>query len=135
VTYRRILGFAFVFAVATGSLSACAAPPEDKGKGSKSAGGDTAVQLVQANVDYASIRQIAVAGHATGYKALPPGIAKNLARGKPLPPGIAKTRLPQPFVAQLPRHPGYQWQQAGTDLVLVVSGTYVVQDVLKGVFE
>jgi hypothetical protein len=43
--------------------------------------------------------------------------------------------LPQPFVAQLPPHPGYQWQRAGSDLALVVSGSYVVQDVLNGVFD
>lgn len=34
--------------------------------------------------------QLAVNLGLTGYQSLPPGIAKNLARGKPLPPGIAK---------------------------------------------
>src|SRR5262245_14304565 len=32
--------------------------------------------------------------HAITPAALPPGIAKNLMRGKPLPPGIAKKALP-----------------------------------------
>jgi Ni/Co efflux regulator RcnB len=135
VTYCRILGFALVLAVVTESLSGYAAPPEDNGKGSKSAGDDTAVQLVQANVDYASIRQIAVAGHATGYKALPPGIAKNLARGKPLPPGIAKKSVPSSVREHLPVYPDYEWKRCGTDLVLIEIATRVVAQVLEGIFQ
>ena len=68
-------------------------------------------------------------------KPLPPGIRKNMARGKPMPPGIAKTRLPDPFIGALPRHPGYEWQQAGADLVLVASGSLVISDILEGVFD
>jgi hypothetical protein len=90
---------------------------------------------ISAGISVGDARLLAAQHNLSGYKPLPPGIQKNLARGKPLPPGIAKTRLPQAFVAQLPQHPGYQWQQAGTDLVLVVSGSFVVQDVLKGVFD
>ena len=67
-------------------------------------------------------------------KPLPPGIQKNLARGKPLPPGIAKKQLPGPFINQLPHHPGYEWRQAGADLVLVVSGSLVISDILEDVF-
>ena len=39
-------------------------------------------------------------------KSLPPGIAKNLARGKPLPPGIAKTRVPDDLIRRLPVRTG-----------------------------
>ncbi|MDX1443630.1 MAG: hypothetical protein R3270_07625, partial [Gammaproteobacteria bacterium] len=38
-------------------------------------------------------------------KSLPPGIAKNLERGKPLPPGIQKTRLPNELQQKLPPAP------------------------------
>ena len=46
-------------------------------------------------------------------KSLPPGIAKNLARGKPLPPGIAKTRVPDDLVGQLPSRADTRWIIAG----------------------
>ena len=52
-----------------------------------------------------------------------------------MPPGIAKTRLPEGFINGLPRNPGYEWQQAGVDLVLVVSGSLVISDILEGVFD
>jgi hypothetical protein len=58
-----------------------------------------------------------------------------LARGKPLPPGIQKTRMPDAFISQLPHHPGYEWRQAGADLVLVVSGSLVISDILEGAFD
>lgn len=45
---------------------------------------------VESDISYAVARQLAVNLGLTGYQSLPPGIAKNLARGKPLPPGIAK---------------------------------------------
>ena len=65
---------------------------------------------------------------------MPPGIAKNLARGKPLPPGIAKQYVPGPMLARLPQHPGYEWRVVGSDLVLVGIQTAIVADVLVGVF-
>ena len=63
---------------------------------------------------------------------LPPGIQKNLARGKPLPPGIAK-KLDGRLVGQLPHYDGYEWQQVGTDLVLVTIATGIIYQVLQGV--
>lgn len=65
----------------------------------------------------------------------PPGIRKNLARGKPLPPGIAKKMVPGPMLARLPAYPGYEWRIAGSDLVLVAIATAVVADVLLNVFD
>lgn len=65
-------------------------------------------------------------------QALPPGIAKNLARGKPLPPGIGKRFNPE-IVNQLPNYPGYEWQQVGSDAVLINTTSQVVQEVLRGV--
>ena len=66
--------------------------------------------------------------------ALPPGIQKNLARGKPLPPGIAK-KLDGRLLGQLPRYDGYEWQQAGTDLILVAIATGIIYEVLNGAFD
>ena len=65
--------------------------------------------------------------------ALPPGIAKNLARGKPLPPGIAKRYPPDALLRRLPQFDGYEWLEVGRDLVLVAVGTATVVDILLDV--
>lgn len=70
-----------------------------------------------------------------GARPLPPGIAKNLARGKPLPPGIAKQGVPDPLLRQLPRVNGYDWVRLGTELVLVGAASQVIEQVISGVFD
>ena len=65
---------------------------------------------------------------------LPPGIQKNLARGKPLPPGIAK-KLDGRLIGRLPHYDGYEWQQAGTDLLLVTIAIGVMYEVLHNVLD
>lgn len=66
--------------------------------------------------------------------SVPPGIQKNLARGKPLPPGIAK-KLDGRLVGRLPHYDGYEWQQAGTDLLLVTIATGVIYEVLHNILD
>ena len=66
--------------------------------------------------------------------ALPPGIQKNLARGKPLPPGIAK-KLDGRLLGRLPHYDGYEWMQAGTDLLLVAVATGLIYEVLDNVLD
>jgi len=90
---------------------------------------------VTAGISIGDARRLASSYGITGSKPLPPGIRKNLARGKPMPPGIQKTRMPGSFISDLPYHKGYEWQQAGTDLVLVISGSLVISDILEGVFD
>ena len=66
-----------------------------------------------------------------GKQGLPPGIAKNLKRGKPLPPGIAKQQLPADLVAALPPVPrGYERVILDGRVVLVEIATQVIRDVL-----
>jgi hypothetical protein len=60
---------------------------------------------------------------------LPPGIAKNLQRGKPLPPGIQKVFLPAELQTTLPVYPGYEYRIVGNDVVLINSNTGVVEDI------
>lgn len=67
-------------------------------------------------------------------QSLPPGIRKNLARGKPLPPGIAK-RFDNRLLGQLPRYEGYEWQQVGTDVVLVTLATGLIYEILQNVLD
>lgn len=90
---------------------------------------------VTAGISIGDARRLASSYGMAGGKPLPKGIRKNLARGKPMPPGIQKTRMPGSFINELPHHKGYEWQQAGTDLVLVISGSLVISDILEGVFD
>ena len=113
---------------------AVAAPPEGKGKSGNTTDA-IADQLIRPDLDYDKIRRIAIEQHYTGRKALPPGIAKNLARGKPLPPGIAKKSPRVEFVRELPTYPDYEWKRCGTDLVLVQIATQVVAEVLANIFQ
>ncbi|WP_251879436.1 anti-virulence regulator CigR family protein [Achromobacter sp. Marseille-Q4954] len=105
-----------------------------KNKGQQSQDSGVSVTLSTAGITVSTARSYAVQAGATGYGSLPPGIRKNLARGKPLPPGIAKKMVPGPMLARLPVHPGYEWRVAGSDLILVAIATAVVADVLTGVF-
>lgn len=89
---------------------------------------------VTAGISFGQARELAVSYQQTGYQQLPPGIRKNLARGKPLPPGIAKKLGHSQMLSQLPQHEGYQWQVCGSDLVLVSIATMVVADILTDVF-
>ncbi len=121
---------------------AIADPPEGKGRHKHKGAQDerseagAAAALVTAGITAALAHRYALdAGLTPGaYKPLPPGIRKNLARGKPLPPGIARKSAPSALLGRLPRHPGYEWRMAGTDLVLVQIGTAIVADVLRDVF-
>ena len=62
---------------------------------------------------------------------LPPGIARNLERGKPLPPGIAKQHLPQNVIVQLPSPgTGIEYIVVAGKLLLVEAATQIVRQVL-----
>ncbi|RBI69278.1 hypothetical protein DQ400_00865 [Vreelandella sulfidaeris] len=78
------------------------------------------------------LRQLLRQHDAPRAEALPPGIQRNLERGKPLPPGIAK-RFDGQFASQLPRYPGYEWERVGADVVLIEAATRIVVDVLVDV--
>lgn len=72
--------------------------------------------------------------HRNKPRALPPGIAKNLARGKPLPPGIAKQFLPDSLLNSLPPViDGHERIIVGGKILLVEIATQVVRDVLTDV--
>ncbi|MYN14409.1 hypothetical protein GSY71_14805 [Pusillimonas sp. TS35] len=102
-------------------------------RGSVRGGSGTDV-LIRAGITLATARSYASEYGYHGYSPLPPGIRKNLARGKPLPPGIAKKLVPGPMLARLPHYDGYEWRIAGRDLILVALGTAIIADVLFDVF-
>lgn len=73
------------------------------------------------------------AEHRLDVRPLPPGIARNLARGKPLPPGIAKRSLPTELAETLPERSGVEITIFGDRIVLLEASGLVV-DILEGVF-
>lgn len=90
---------------------------------------------VNSDISFSRARSLAVNYGLVGYQSLPPGIAKNLVRGKPLPPGIAKKTLPASLINDLPYYPGYEWRAVGEDLVLIALSTAIVTAIINGVFD
>lgn len=147
---------ALLAALALASASALAAPPEGKGKpanagngkgnssqaggssgNGKSNGGGSQYESQYRggdSWDEAAFRVFVGQQHYSGYDSLPPGIRKNLARGKPLPPGIAKRDVPPDLLRRLPMRDGYEWRAVGTDLVLYSIASGVIDQVLQDVF-
>lgn len=78
------------------------------------------------------LRQLLRQHDAPRAETLPPGIQRNLERGKPLPPGIAK-RFDGPLASQLPYYPGYEWEHVGADVILIEAATRIIVDVLVDV--
>ena len=66
-------------------------------------------------------------------QGLPPGIARNLARGKKLPPGIAKRFMPSELQARLPAYPGYEMLIADRNILLVSVASGIITDILLDV--
>jgi len=81
--------------------------------------------------DSAQVRRYFAAKPAS-WNPLPPGIAKNYARGKRLPPGIAR-QLPPELLATLPKQQGAEYVRVGRDVALVDTRTNVVVDRIKNV--
>jgi Ni/Co efflux regulator RcnB len=66
-------------------------------------------------------------------RGLPPGAARNYARGKRLPPGIAKQALPPDLERRLTVPPGHQYIVVDSDVLLVAVSTGIVVDILLDV--
>ncbi|AXT45831.1 MULTISPECIES: anti-virulence regulator CigR family protein [Chromobacterium] len=140
---KRWKSWAALLLAAALAAPTLANPPEGKGHGEgqgkhknkdqdRASPARTDKDLVAAGISVAAARRLALDSGVTGYKSLPPGMRKRLARGKPLPPGIAKQVLPAPLLSQLPRHPGYEWRAVGADLVLVAASG-LIADILLDV--
>ena len=71
--------------------------------------------------------------HRIVAQPLPPGIAKNVARGKPLPPGIAKKALPADLLVLGPKVDRDVSFSIVGDVVVALKGGVVI-DVMPGVF-
>lgn len=65
--------------------------------------------------------------------SLPPGIRKNLARGKPIPPGLARRLAPSDLGMRVRVPQGYRLVEMGPDLLLVEVATNLIHDILVDV--
>jgi hypothetical protein len=136
----RALLIASSLTIALAAQNALAAPKSDhpgkSGGGHDQHGQDISVSIQSPSTDIGRVR--IVLGENRNLigpsSALPPGVAKNLARGKPLPPGIAKN-FDSRVVGQLPRYEGYEWKQVGTDVVLVAIASGIVYEVLRNILD
>ncbi|WP_347929771.1 anti-virulence regulator CigR family protein [Pseudomonas helvetica] len=141
---RSLIAAVTCLALVTGSATAFADPGNGGGQGHGNQGGHGKGKKPYDDRNWdqgPSIDRGGVLGIIGGYRdywrpgpALPPGIQKNLARGKPLPPGIAK-KLDGRLIGRLPHYDGYEWQQAGTDLILVAITTGIIYEVLNGALD
>jgi hypothetical protein len=136
-TLQHTLLISAILALTLAAQSSVAAPKNDHpGKQGGGQSSDISANLNGPSIDIGRVRIVLGENRnlIAPTRALPPGIAKNLARGKPLPPGIAKnfdTRL----LGQLPRYDGYEWQQVGRDMILVTIATGIIYEVLRNVLD
>ena len=144
-TFRRVAPFLVGIVLAFASASASAhhkaghtnGPAGNHGGGSSAGDVSATISPTGATLrfDGTTIRLVADwfdanPGLRAQYSALPPGIARNLARGKPLPPGIAKRFLPDGLTALLPPAPsGYGRFIIGDDLMLIELDSGLISDV------
>jgi hypothetical protein len=114
---------------------ALASPPPGKGKPGQHDDG-VHIDMRGPSVDIGQVRIILGDNRQLigPTSSLPPGIAKNLARGKPLPPGIAKN-FDSRLTSRLPHYDGYEWKQIGRDVVLVAVATGIIYEILRNVLD
>jgi hypothetical protein len=113
---------------------------QSQGRGSSSSGkkgggkdADVSVNFTFNNGDHDTFRNY-FRTHKITAEPLPPGIAKNLARGKALPPGIAKKAFPNDLVRGLGSRvqPGVTFTIAGDRVVALKDGKVI--DLIEGLF-
>jgi hypothetical protein len=96
-----------------------------KGRGDSGAKGGANVTVIFTDAHRARVREYVVV-HPMQLQALPPGIAKNVGRGKRLPPGIAKRAVPREILVLLPPpEPGVTFVLIGDMVVAERSGLVI----------
>lgn len=123
--------------LSVGLLSSSEAGAQGKSQG-KGRGGPAPETVVSASVIFRDVDRATFHDYFSTHKiapqALPPGIAKNVARGKPLPPGIAKRALPADLLALGPKVDQDVSFSIVGDVVVAIRGGAVI-DVLAGAFK
>jgi hypothetical protein len=135
ITMRANYSLLASFILSTALLTTSVAPSFAQGNSKKS--GEPVVS-VSASIALTRDMQVEIRDwyvqHPVGtVEALPPGIRKRLARGKPLPPGIAKQVAPEGLRSRVRVPKGYEIMEVGLDVLLVEIATSVVHDILTDV--
>ena len=137
---RRALHIVGMLALAVMMFSPTSLLAQGRGRSApgRDGGGDRPTVSVSTEVtistgDRDAIRAYYAAHPQTDVEALPPGIRRNLERGKPLPPGIAKKATPPELRSTLHLSQGYDVVQVGLDVLLVDVATNVIHDVLSDI--
>lgn len=121
--------FSVVFAAV--AIFAFASPPFASEIGVDVVFSDRDASIIRA---YYRNHDVSQHGKKKKKKGLPPGIVKNLQRGKRLPPGIAKQTLPGGLVDRLPPAPaGFERIVVSGKVLLVDVATQVIHDVLEDI--
>ena len=117
------LGLALLVAM---SLPALAEAQSGKGKAKEA--GKSATAKAHARGSDAEIRIIReyYGEPSRKLKPLPPGVYKNLERGKQVPKGILRTRFPELLETRIPRREGASWWIAGDHALLVDTNNILV---------
>ena len=120
---------AFIFLATSLISSGCTVIPTS-GPAARPSSSGAAVLIVDRNN-----QQSKNAGRGNGRNGgLPPGIARNLAIGKPLPPGIAKQNVTHDILLRLPPlSEGYEYVVVAGKILLIAIATQIVHDILEDV--
>jgi len=116
--------------------NSAAAQGRSQGRGRSSGQGtdvNVTATVIFRDSDRATFRDYFVT-HKIIAQPLPPGIAKNVARGKPLPPGIAKRALPAGLLVLAPKVDRDVSFAIVGDVVVATRGGVVI-DLMVGVFK
>ena len=118
-------------------LSSGSAAAQGRGGGGGNGGGGISVEFT-AEISFSvgdrdQIQAYYSSNPSPGLEALPPGIRKNLTRGKSLPPGITKRFPPDALRSSLSIPPQYEVVEVGWDVFLVEAATGIIHDVLMDV--
>ncbi|WP_448207616.1 anti-virulence regulator CigR family protein [Azospirillum sp. sgz302134] len=107
--------------------------PGKSGQHGGQQGGGPGGAVVVSRTDVTVIRDY-FASNPVGASALPPGVAKNLARGKPLPPGIAKKMAPIELRQRVPVcMNGWECILAGVDMLILDAVHGTIADIVRNV--
>ena len=127
----RILALASLVAL---PLLAAPLHVEAQGRGNRGGGDRGGSDGVTLTVELRTqIQQFYSSRAGAGAEALPPGIRRNLERGKALPPGIAKRSPPPELTGAVELPGGFELVEVGLDVFLVEVATDIIHDVLMDV--
>ena len=106
------------------------AEAQGRGRGNREPAPAVTAEVTISIGDRARISAFYASSSRPAQEALPPGIRRNLERGKALPPGLAKRSPPQELQSTLTVSQGFEIVEVGLDVLLVEVATGIIHDVL-----